>query len=133
MLLGALAALLAAVLLWTVHRPAAPVAGAPPAGTAPSPPPQEQLLTAVLDRIGVTRWSEALGWYEMQQAGLLDGEVTGDTPVWAGRSGQSRFHSVPVCGGMKSPVRRTLAEALEAGLLPCPACWDGAAPTPSGG
>ncbi len=120
-LLGILAVLLAGVLAYSLI---APPGVTPPPGTTPSPPPEEQLLNAVMDRIGVTRWSEALGWYEMQQAGLLDGNTTGDTPVWTGRDPQGTFHSLPICGGLKAPVRRTLAEALEMGYVPCEVCWN---------
>lgn len=87
--------------------------------------PEEALLDAVMDRIGVTRWSEALGWYEMQEDGTLpDGEATGDTPVWVARGGHGLFHSVPICNNIKSPVRMTLAEAFAEGRQPCPVCWD---------
>lgn len=86
---------------------------------------EEQLLNAVLDRIGATRWSEAIGWYEMQEAGLLgDGSVGEDTPVWASRDGHGPFHSVPICSGLKAPVQRMLAEAIAEGRLPCDICWE---------
>lgn len=87
--------------------------------------PSEALLDAMMDRIGVTRWAEALDWYEMEEAGMLpEGAAGEDTPVWVARGGDGRFHSVPVCGGLKSPVRMTLQEALAEGRLPCLVCWE---------
>lgn len=78
-------------------------------------------LDALLDRAGVTQWAELADWLEMQGEDL---PVTGETTVWAARNGHTYFHSVPVCGGMKSPVAHTLHEVAAEGLKPCPVCWD---------
>lgn len=85
----------------------------------------EALLDAVMDRIGVTRWAELLGWYEMEEEGLLpSGEADEARPVWTARQGGSRYHSIPACGGLKSPVPTTLGAAQAEGYRPCPTCWD---------
>lgn len=90
----------------------------------PSPPADspEMLLDAVWDRIGVTKWSEALGWLELEMDGEL-AEIGPDTPVWVSRNGRKRFHSVPLCGAMKAPMRLTMEEAVLRGFRPCSVCW----------
>lgn len=113
LLLGVLIAVLAVALI---------VGGQMVSPPASSP---EMLLDAVLDRAGVTKVSEAVGWLALEEEGALD-EVGPDTPVWVSRNGHRRFHSVPMCGGMRSPVRTTLEEALALGLAPCTICWEDA-------
>lgn len=83
----------------------------------------EMLLDAVWDRIGVTRWSEAMEWLALETEGSL-ADTTGDTPVWVGRNGRTYFHSNPLCSAVKSPVHTTLEMAQGLGFIPCPQCWE---------
>lgn len=110
LLLAALVVLLAAAII---------VGNAVPTPATDTP---EMLLDAVWDRIGVTKWSEALGWLELEMDGEL-AEIGPDTPVWTSRNGRKYFHSIPLCGTMKSPVRHTMEEAVQQGFVPCPVCW----------
>lgn len=131
-LLAALSALL--VLAVTAGTLAARRRAETDAQAPDAQPPEEALLDAVMDRIGVTRWSQALEWYEMEESGLLADAATDDTPVWVAHGdGQGRFHSVPLCGGMKAPEQLTLAEAIEAGREPCGVCWAQAETTEEAG
>lgn len=88
-------------------------------------PTEEALLDAVMDRIGVTRWGEAMDWLEMEESGLLDGyEDAAQAPVWVSRDGHGAFHSNPLCSlAPKAPVKTTLALAQAAGRQPCGLCW----------
>lgn len=85
-----------------------------------------QLEQAVLDRIGVTRWEEALAWYAWEEtSGFQTQPAQADTPVWVALAGGSGdFHSNPLCGAMHAPQRTTLALALAEGRKPCPRCWE---------
>lgn len=114
LLLLCLGALLVLVLI------GAQVFGARQAATDP-----ELLLEAVMNRAGVTRWSEAVDWYSMEEEGALAGEARADTPVWvASLEGKGAFHANPLCGHMRAPQRLTLAEALLLGRAPCSKCWE---------
>lgn len=90
---------------------------------AAAPETPDMLLDAVFDRIGVTRWAEAMQWLTLEEAGLLPEDAGPDNPVWVPRSGITYFHSVPLCPGLKNPVETTLQQALEEGRKPCPVCW----------
>lgn len=117
LLLALLAAFLFFVLmLWGTGNP--PAQQAEP--DAQSDAVQAQaLLDAMMDRIGATRWAEAIEWYAMQEEGTLDALT-----VWVSRTGQGAFHSVPICAGMKAPVQMRLEEALQEARTPCPICWE---------
>lgn len=95
-------------------------------GPAAEPAAEEDaaLMDAMLDRIGVTRWAESLEWLEMEEAGRLpSGMADPQTPAWIARGGSGAFHSVPLCGAMKGPVRTTVGEALAEGRVACAVCW----------
>lgn len=99
--------------------------GAQVLGARREPPEAELLLDTVMNRIGVTRWSEAVDWYAMEEEGVLAGEAQADTPVWvASLEGDGVFHANPLCGHLRAPQRLTLAEALLLGRAPCSKCWE---------
>lgn len=82
---------------------------------------------AALDKLGVTRWAEAIAWLEERERTGWSEEITGDTIVWVGRRSQgegSRFHSVPLCSGSAGVKQTTVSEAQREGYTACLRCWN---------
>ncbi len=72
---------------------------------------------ALLDKAGITQRVAVYDW-------LTDSNVVGDERrVWVSKNGGTHFHSYPLCGGMKAPMVLTQGEAVDAGYIPCKACW----------